>query len=228
LVQRKPDCFVNRLGKAAPFRRLQAARFSSRVNPGAKECFGRMDVAQTRDSMLVHQRHLDRLLGRTNRLFELRSSEAIGQRIPTQVLDHLQPIQSVRLSRLDPAEHPWVPKVNHLPIVKQQPRAAVRLTLSAGPMNEFASHSKVSEKAAVLLEPQQQILPSPSGAQQLAANLPELLAIGSSKNPRPFGFGSYHLAVAKPLLQIPPFDFNFRQFRHAKSFAFPPLGRKRF
>src|SRR6266849_6541605 len=178
--------------------------------------------------MLVHQRHLDRLLGRTNRLFELRAGEAIGQRIPSQVLDHLKTIESVRSSRLDSAEHPRVPKVNHLSIVEQQPSAAVRLGLSAEPMNEFAGHPQVSEESAVLFETQQEILPSPSGAQQLAANLPELLAIGSSKDPRLFGFGGYHLAVAKPLLQVAPFDFNFRQLGHAKSFALHLLWRKRF
>src|SRR6266851_3097561 len=127
--------------------------------------------------MLVHQRHLDRLLRRTNRLFELRSGEAIGQRIPSQVLDHLQAIEPVRFSRLDPAEHPRISKMNHLSIVEQQPGAAVRLVLSAGPMNEFAGHAQVSEEPAVPFEAQQEILPSPSGAHQLAANLPELLAL---------------------------------------------------
>src|SRR6266852_536780 len=178
--------------------------------------------------MLVHQRHLDRLLRRTNRRFEMRSGEAIGQRIPSQVLDHLQAIEPVRFSRLDPAEHPRISKMNHLSIVEQQPGTAVRLVLSAGPMNEFAGHTQVSEEPAVLFEAQQEILPSPSGAQQLAANLSELLAIGSSKDPRLFGFGGYHLAVAKPLLLIAPFDFNFRKLGHAKSFAFHLLWRKRF
>src|SRR5260370_8847738 len=106
----------------------------------------------------------------------------------------------MRFNMLDPPEHPWISKVNHLSIVKHEPGAAVRFVLSAGPMNELAGHAQVSKKAAVFFEAQQEILASPSGAHHFAANLPELLAIASAKNPRLLAFLAYPLAPAIPPL----------------------------